>query len=39
MGVALAAAVRRFGPGDPSWHAIAGLTGGALLSTEPLPTR
>lgn len=39
LGVALAAAVRRFGPGGPPWHALAGLTGGALLSTGPLPTR
>ena len=38
LGVAVAAVVRRFGPGGTPWHALAGLTGAALLSPGPLPT-
>ncbi|HUG82956.1 MAG TPA: helix-turn-helix domain-containing protein [Euzebya sp.] len=36
LGVAVAAAVRRFGPGGMPCHVLAGLTGAALLSTGPL---
>ena len=36
IGLVVAAARRRWGPGAPPWHVIAGLTGGALLSTGTL---
>ena len=37
LGLAAAAAIRRFGPRCSTWHVIAALTGGLMLAPRPLP--
>ncbi|HSH58937.1 MAG TPA: hypothetical protein VK988_04710 [Acidimicrobiales bacterium] len=37
LGLAAAAATRRFGPRYSTWHVIAALTGGLMLAPQPLP--
>ncbi|MGH9117523.1 MAG: helix-turn-helix domain-containing protein, partial [Acidimicrobiales bacterium] len=35
LGLAAAAAIRRFGPARSSWHAVAALTGALMLAPQP----